>query len=72
MPPIKPIKRSDLIHYLKQFEFSGPFSGGKHQFMLKEKHSITIPNPHHAEIGKEFLKKILRQANISIEDWERI
>ncbi len=46
MPHLGPIKRKDLVYYLKQVGFEGPYSGGKHQFMLKENLSITIPNPH--------------------------
>ena len=72
MPSIKSLKRSELIYYLKRCGFVGPFAGGKHQYMLKGNHSIAIPNPHHSEIGKEFLKKILRQAEISIEEWEKL
>ena len=72
MPSVKPLKRSELIYYLKRYGFVGPFAGGKHQYMLKGKHSITVPNPHHTEIGKEFLKRILKQAEISIEEWENL
>jgi predicted RNA binding protein YcfA (HicA-like mRNA interferase family) len=52
--------------------FTGPFSGGKQQFMLKDNRALMIPNPHHTDIGKELLKKILKQANIPIEDWEKL
>ncbi|MBP6672420.1 MAG: type II toxin-antitoxin system HicA family toxin [Bacteroidetes bacterium] len=72
MPPLKPLKRSDLIFYLKRCGFTGPYSGGKHQFMIKNSISLTIPNPHHSEIGREFLKRILQQANISVEEWEHL
>jgi len=54
MPSVKPLKRSELIHYLKQCGFAGPFAGGKYQYMLKENHSITIPNPHHQKSEKNF------------------
>jgi predicted RNA binding protein YcfA (HicA-like mRNA interferase family) len=72
MPPLKAIKRKDLIYYLKKFGFEGPYSGGKHQFMIKEKHTLTLPNPHKSEIGREFLKRILRQAKIEISNWEKL
>ena len=36
MPPFGPIKRKDLIRHLKQFGFEGPYSGGKHQFMVRD------------------------------------
>jgi predicted RNA binding protein YcfA (HicA-like mRNA interferase family) len=70
MPPLGPIKRKDLIRYLKRLGFEGPFSGGKHQFMAKGDITIRIPNPHQSEIGREFLTRILRQAGISREEWE--
>jgi predicted RNA binding protein YcfA (HicA-like mRNA interferase family) len=72
MPAIKPTKRSDLVHFLKKAGYTGPFAGGKHEFMLRGDHSITVPNPHQSEIGKEFLKKILKQAKISVEEWEKL
>lgn len=72
MPPIKPIKRRELIQYLKKAGFEGPFSGGKHQFMQKDNLTIRIPNPHDTDIDKSFLMKILKQAEISKEDWENI
>ncbi len=46
MPKFGPIKRKDLIRYLRQLGFIGPYSGGKHQFMVKEKLKVRIPNPH--------------------------
>jgi predicted RNA binding protein YcfA (HicA-like mRNA interferase family) len=72
VPAFKPIKRSELVSYLKKSGYDGPFAGGKHQFMIKGDHSITLPNPHRSEIGREFLKKILREAKISIEEWEKL
>ena len=36
MPRFGPVKRRDLIGYLNTgLGLSGPFSGGKHQFMIK-------------------------------------
>jgi len=71
MPPFGLIKRKDLIRYLKQHGFKGPYSGGKHQFMSKGEITLRVPNPHQADIGKELLSRILRQAEISKEEWER-
>ena len=72
MPPIKPIKRRELIHYLKKLGFSGPYSGGKHQFMQKDDLTLTIPNPHDTDINVSFLLKILKQADIKVEDWKEV
>jgi predicted RNA binding protein YcfA (HicA-like mRNA interferase family) len=72
MPRFGPIKRKDLLTYFRQLGFQGPFSGGKHQFMIKGNLTIWIPNPHQGDIGKDLLAKILRQANISKSTWESL
>ena len=74
MPHFGPIRRKDLIALLKKLGFTGPYSGGKHEFMVRESDSLrlTIPNPHKDEIGKELLAEILREANISRKEWEKI
>jgi len=72
MPSFGPIKRKDLIRYLKQTGFEGPYSGGKHQFMVKGEITIRIPNPHQKDIGKELLARILRQAGINKEEWKEL
>ncbi len=68
MPQLRSIKRNDLISYLKHLGFSGPYAGGKHQFMIKEKLRLTLPNPHQSDIGINLLNKILKQAQISKAD----
>ena len=60
MPPFGPVKRKDLVRYLGQLGFAGPYSGGKHQFMVKDDITIRIPNLHQADIGRELLLRILR------------
>jgi predicted RNA binding protein YcfA (HicA-like mRNA interferase family) len=72
MPPFGPVKRDVLIKCLRKCGFDGPYSGGKHPFMVKENLTLTIPNPHNKDIGREFLTRILRQAGISKEEWEKL
>jgi len=72
MPPLKPVKRKDLIRNLKKFGFTGPFSGGRHQFMQKGNLTLTLPNPHNSDIGTAFLLRILKQAEITREMWEKL
>ena len=72
MPVIKPIKQKELIRFLRKLGFNGPYSGGKHQFMVKDDLRLRIPNPHKKEIGKNLLKQILREAEISKEKWEKL
>ena len=46
MPRFGPIRLQDLIRYLRLAEFEGPYSGGRHQFMIRQDIIIWIPNPH--------------------------
>ena len=69
MAGISPISRSDLIRRLKKLGFEGPYSGGRHEFMLRENKRLILPNPHRKDIGKDLLARILKQAKITIEEW---
>jgi predicted RNA binding protein YcfA (HicA-like mRNA interferase family) len=72
MPPFGPIKRQDLIRHLRELGFEGPYAGGKHQYMLKAEIKLAIPNPHQGDIGRELLNRILRQAGIERDEWEKL
>jgi predicted RNA binding protein YcfA (HicA-like mRNA interferase family) len=72
MPSFGPIKRKDFIKYLKTYGFTGPFSGGRHQFMIKGHITLRMPNPYKSDIGKELLSRILKQAGISRSEWEKL
>ena len=70
MPPFQPIKQRELIKSLKKAGFEGPYSGGKHPFMVKGDLVLTIPNTHKSDIGRELLARILKQAGMTREEWE--
>ena len=72
MPAIRPIKHKELIHLLRKLNFSGPYSGGKHQFMVQGDLRVRIPNPHKDDIGKNLLRQILKEAEIKLEVWEKL
>lgn len=72
MPRLGPVKRQDLLRYLKQLGFEGPYSGGKHQFMIQGGRTLYIPNPHRRDIGIALLTRILRQAGIEKSEWETL
>jgi predicted RNA binding protein YcfA (HicA-like mRNA interferase family) len=66
------ISRNTLIRKFKSLGFEGPFSGGKHQFMVKGPKKIRIPNPHKSkDIHQSLVNEILKQAEISKEDWNK-
>ena len=72
MPSFGPTTRTDSIRFLRRFGFLGPYSGGKHQFRVKETTRVRIPNPHRGDIGKNLLRAILKEAGVSVADWESV
>lgn len=69
MSKIPACSRGELIRKLRKFGFAGPFSGGKHSYMKRGAYRQIIPNPHGKEISSELVKEIMKQANISVDDW---
>ncbi|PKL54697.1 MAG: type II toxin-antitoxin system HicA family toxin [Candidatus Methanoperedenaceae archaeon HGW-Methanoperedenaceae-1] len=55
MPKLNPVSWTFLVKRLKKLGFEGPYSGGKHPFMVKNDLVLTIPNPHKAIISVELL-----------------
>lgn len=75
MPKLGPIKHKQLIRYLRQLGFDGPFGGGrKHDIMLKGNLRLVIPTKHGAGVIDDLslIRRILRQAEIDIRDWEKL
>jgi predicted RNA binding protein YcfA (HicA-like mRNA interferase family) len=72
MPPWGPVSRRHLVVALRSLGFDGPYSGGKHQFMVRGDLVLTVPNPHRGEIGVGLLKTILKQAGIGRAEWESV
>ena len=72
MPRWGPVPRRELIRGLRALGFDGPYSGGRHQFMVRAEVVVTIPNPHGGDIGVGLLSRILRQAGVSREEWEAV
>ncbi len=67
---LSPIHRRDFIKRMRKLGWEGPFSGGNHQYMGKGEHNVHIPNPHgRSEIRAPMLKELLRQAEITWEEW---
>jgi predicted RNA binding protein YcfA (HicA-like mRNA interferase family) len=68
----KAISPRGLIDRLRDFGFEGPYSGGKHMYMVKNVSlKIRIPNPHGQDISSGLLTCILRQAGISTKEWNK-
>jgi len=61
-----------LVQKFRVLGFKGPYSGGRHLFMVKMSLKVRIPNPHRSDISTALVSEILRQAGISNKDWEEI
>jgi len=72
LPKLTPVSWKVLVKRLNKLGFEGPYSGGKHPFMVKNDLVLTIPNPHKAVISVDLLSRILRQAKITREEWLNI
>ncbi|MEK7209165.1 MAG: type II toxin-antitoxin system HicA family toxin [Patescibacteria group bacterium] len=68
---LKNISWRKLVQKFRHLGFSGPYSGGRHLFMIKNELKVRIPNLHHGDISRHLLAEILRQANISLENWNK-
>lgn len=72
MASLGAIKRIDLIVKLRKLGFEGPLPGGKHAFMLRAKRRLVLLNPHKGDISAGLLARLLRQAEITREQWEAL
>ena len=58
MVRLLPVSSKDLVRRLKKFGYDGPFSGGKHLFMVRGDTVLTVPNPHSGDIGVALLTRV--------------
>ena len=70
MGRLAPVARRDLIRRLLRFGFDGPFSGGRHEFMLRADRRLILPNPHRGDISVDLLARVLEEAGITREECE--
>ncbi|MCW3130200.1 MAG: type II toxin-antitoxin system HicA family toxin [Methanophagales archaeon] len=66
---LSPVSWTELVKWLHELGFDGPYQGGKHPYMIKDNLVLTIPNPHRREIGVDLLSRILKQAGITRKEW---
>jgi hypothetical protein len=71
VPSFGTVSRRALVSTFRELGFDGPYSGGKHEFMIRNAVTVRIPNPHRGDIGVALLTRILRQAGVSRDEWEQ-
>ncbi|MDI6603046.1 MAG: type II toxin-antitoxin system HicA family toxin [Patescibacteria group bacterium] len=68
----KNISWRKMVQKFRKLEFDGPYSGGRHLFMVKDKLKVRIPNRHRGDISKHLVSEIIRQAGISPKEWNKV
>ena len=48
---LTPVSRTEFVRRLRRLGYEGPYSGGKHAFMVRGNLTLRIPNPHGSDIG---------------------
>lgn len=69
MSRLTPVSRRELVQRLRELGFEGPFTGGRHEFMVRASVRLIIPNPHRQEISADLLSRILKQAGVDRDEW---
>ena len=62
----------ELIRRFIALGWSGPHTGGSHRFMRRGAQTVRIPNPHGSDVGVNLLRQILKQAEISDDEWNGV
>ena len=55
----RPCKRRDFIKKLRELGFEGPYSGARHQFMVRGDHRLSVPS--NAEYSVPQLRMMLKE-----------
>ncbi len=68
----KPIKHRELVRRFQKCGWTGPVQKGKHPYLAKNGQRLTLPSPHEGDVDWSLTKRILKQAGLSAEEWERL
>lgn len=74
MPKLSPLKANEVMRKLRVLGYIGPIPGGRHAHMVHHLQKKVIPIPTHGskDIGVGLLRKIIREAGVSIEEWQNL
>lgn len=72
MPRLTPISHRDFVRRLRRLGFEGPYPGTKHPMFVRKGRPYHVPNPHGHEISVPLLRRILRELEITPQQWEAV
>ena len=71
-----PCKRSLFVRRLRNLGFDGPFSGSRHQFMLRGSHRLALPSNDEYSVPQ--LRMMIREVErilgreVTLDDWTQL
>jgi len=74
MPKLTPLKPNEVMRKLRALGYNGPIPGGRHVHMVHHASHKVIPVPSHGnkDVGVGLLRKIVRDAGISVDEWQKL
>lgn len=73
MPKLSPIRSKDLIKLLEKLEFQSVRQKGSHiRLVHGDGRKTTVPLHSGEQLGKGLLRKILRDINLTLEEFEKL
>ena len=72
----RPCKRRDFVRRLRELGFDGPYSGARHQFMVRQNHRLSLPS--NVEYSVPQLRMMLNEVAgilgraITVDEWNRL
>ena len=61
-----------MVKKFRKLGFNGPFSGGKHKFMVRGNLKVRIPSDHGSDISVGLINEIIIQSGIKKNDWDNV
>lgn len=72
MPHLKLCSGSQTVKNFQKAGWSVARQKGSHVMMVKDGYLWTLSIPQHRELGEGLLKKLLKQAGLSIEEFNNL
>ena len=74
MSKLSPLRPEEVIRRLRALGLSGPIPGGRHSRMVRASTGQIIPIPMHRgkDLSVGLIRAILREVDISPEEWNAL
>lgn len=71
-PALKPCSGAEAVRKLKRAGWTVSRQRGSHVMMTQPENQYTLSIPQHDELGPGLLRKLIRQANLTVEEFNRL